>query len=165
VSEAWLGVASVLVLFVVAPVLLLMARDRFQKARWLRQNPPERVAEERQRFERRLAAPDWPFYEEHLQRTVPVALMSWFANPATVLKRYVFEDHLIDFAPIDREQLRDGWVVADVVAFAESDGDPIYLKPGTDADDSVFITFHDGGDTELLAPSVEQFLARLEEAP
>lgn len=163
-NEAWLGVVSVLVLFVVVPLLLLMARDRFHDARWRRQNRPEAVAEAQRRLEQRLAAPDWPFYAEHLQRTVPVALMSWYANPATVLKRYVFDDHLIDFMPIDREQLRDAWVVTGVVAFAESNGDPIYLKPGTDADASVFITFHDGGDTELLAPSVVQFLARLEPA-
>ena len=97
----------------------------------------------------------------YFRKTHNIGCTFWFANPATALKRYVLEDHLIDFAPIDRERLRDAWGIADVVAFAESNGDPIYLKPGRDADDSVFITFHDGGDTELLAPSVEQFLERL----
>jgi len=163
VNEAWLGVAYVSLLLVSA-ALLLMLRDRFTAARRRIHNPPERVAEAQRQLERRVAAPDWPFYTEHLQRPVPVALTSWFGNPETVMKRYVFDDHVINFAPVDREQLRGAWVVPGVVAFAESNGDPIYLKPGTDADDSVFITFHDGDDTERLAPSVEQFLAKLEEA-
>ena len=162
-NEAWLGVAYVLALFVAA-ALLLMARDRLKAARSRKRYPPERVAETQRRLERRLVAPDWPFYAAHLQRPVPIALTTWFANPEAVLKRYAFDDHLIDFVPIDREQLRGAWIVAGVVAFAESNGDPIYLKPGTNGDDAVFITFHDGGDTELLALSVEQFLARLEEA-
>jgi hypothetical protein len=163
VSDAWIGVTYVLVLFGAA-TLLLMARDRFKAAGWRRRNPPERLAKEQRRIERRLAAPDWSFYAEHLQRPVPLALVSWFGHTAKVLKQYSFDDHLIVFTPVDRERLREAWVVAGVVAFAESNGDPIYLRPGTGADDSVFITFHDGGDTELLAPSVEQFLARLEEA-
>ncbi len=162
-SEAWVVVIYPLVLFGAA-VLLLMARDRFAAARWRKRNPPERLAEEQRRIERRLVTPDWPFYAEHLQRPVPRALVSWFQNPETVLKRYLFDDHLIEFVPIDREQLTGAWVVPGVAAFAESNGDPIYLKPGAKVDDSVFITFHDGGDTELLAQSVEQFLERLKQA-
>jgi len=159
-SVALIGAVYLLVVFGVA-VVALMARDRFKAARWRKRNPPERVAEERRRFERRLMTPDWLFYAEHLQRPVPAALVSWFANAKAVTETHAFDDSLIDFLPIDRDALRESWVVAGVVAFAESNGDPIYLKPGSNADESVFITFHDGGDTELLARSVEQFLTRL----
>ena len=162
-SVALIGAVYLLVVFGAA-VLALMARDRFKAARWRRRNPPARIAEERRRFERRLVAPDWLFYAEHLQRPVPAALVSWFTNAKGVTQTYAFDDYLIDFAPIDRDALLDAWVVPGIVAFAESDGDPIYLKPGTGADESVFITFHDGGDTELLARSVEQFLTSLKEA-
>jgi hypothetical protein len=159
-SVALIGAVYLLVVFGAA-MLALMARDRFNAARWRRRNPPERIAEERRRLERRLVTPDWLFYAEHLQRPVPAALVSWFANARGVTETYAFDDYLIEFVPIDPEALRDRWVVAGVVAFAESNGDPIYLKPGAGADESVFITFHDGGDTELLAGSVEQFLAGL----
>jgi hypothetical protein len=151
-----------LVLFGTA-VLVLRALDRVRAARWRRRNSPERIAEERRLLERRLVTPDWLFYAEYLQRPVPAALLSWFAHANAVTRTYAFGDYRITFVPVDRQALTEAWVVPGVVAFAESDGDPIYLKPGTGGDDSVFILFHDGGDTERLAPSVEQFLTRLNE--
>jgi hypothetical protein len=163
VSVALIGAVYLLVVFGAA-VLALMARDRLKAARWRRRNPPERLAEDRRRFERRLVTPDWLFYAEHLQRPVPAALVAWFTNTEAVTDTYAFDDYLIDFVPIDRDVLRDAWVVPGIVAFAASNGDPIYLKPGTGADESVFITFQDGGDTELLARSVEQFLTSLQVA-
>ena len=44
-----------------------------------------------------------------------------------------------------------------VLPFAYSDADPIYLKPGANASNAVFITYHDGNDTVELAHSIEAF--------
>jgi hypothetical protein len=160
VNVAVVAATSLLIVYGTA-VLALMARDRFMAARWRKRHPPERIAEERRRHERRLVTPDWLFYGEYLQRPVPAALVSWFSNAAALTATYAFDDHLVDFVPIDRDAVREAWVVPRIVVFAESDANPIYLKPGQSTDDAVFITFHDGGDTEVLASSVEQFLANL----
>jgi hypothetical protein len=38
-------------------------------------------------------------------------------------------------------------------------GDPIFLCPGPNESDSIYIAHHDGGDIESLAPSVSEFIA------
>jgi hypothetical protein len=139
--------------------------DRFMNAIFRWRNPPEKLAAEKAEVERRLLNPDWQFYERHLGRPAPAALRTAFADHALLLSEDLEfqETHSIQFWPIDekcREESRK-WLGLDVVPFANSNDDLIYLKPGPNESDAVFITYHDGGDTEILVPSVNAFLANL----
>ncbi len=159
-NVASLGAVFLLAL-VASAILLLLARDRVATAisRW--RNPPEKLAAQHEEVLRRLQAPDWPFYAEHLQRDVPPALRSWFGDAGALAQSYQFGEHFVVFTPIDRKALAEAWARPGVLPFAESDGDPIYVEPGAESENAVFITYHDGGDTEKMAPSVEAFLGQL----
>lgn len=142
-------------------VLICLISDRATALISRLRNPPDKIAAQRLQFERRLLAPDWEFYREHLGRPVPEALKHAFSTAALVLSPHNFSDFYVAFSPIDKAALDETWVLPGVVAFADSDGDPIFLKPGATSPDSVHIAFHDGGGTEELAPNVEAFLAGL----
>ena len=156
--------ALVLVVFLAIAVLLLVLNDRMSALVWRFRNPPGKVAAQELRYEERLRSPDWVFYESHLQRLPPAALREAFLSEGLRSRAHQFSDFHIAFAPIDRTALTDAWVLPGIVPFAESDGDPICLRPDATTADVVFIAFHDGGDTEELAPSVEAFLAGLKNA-
>ena len=64
-------------------------------------------------------------------------------------------------SPLDSQALRENWVAPGVLPFAYSEADPIYLKPGANTSNAVFITYHDGSSTEELAPTIEAFAAAL----
>jgi hypothetical protein len=128
------------------------------------------LADERDQLIQRLHRPDWQFFEEHLQRPVPPALKRLFANALLVEhsgRPLMFgEIHVTAFEPIDREATVDAqeWLGLEVVPIASSDGDLIYLRPGASHSDAVYITYHDGGDTEVLAEDAEAFVSALEKA-
>lgn len=145
-------------------VLTLLARDRVANILWRFKNPPAKVAAQLAAFERTLKSPNWQFYAEHLQRAVPLPLIAAYTEPCLITEPHYFTDYYVTFSPIDRQALLEAWVLPDVVAFAESNGDPIFLKVGASASDSVFIAYHDGGGTEELAPNVETFLSALRDA-
>ena len=44
-------------------------------------------------------------------------------------------------------------------------GDPVYLGPGHDEIDHLYITCHDGGDTEIFEDSVDEFVRKLRNQP
>jgi len=163
VKVALVGAVFLVALFGSA-ALLLYGRDRIAAALWRRRNPPEKVMADHRAYIQRIATPDWAFYAEHLQRPVPPALVAWFANVLKLEKEYHFGDYHVAFAPVDRAALEDEWVKPGVVPFATSDGDPIYLQPGSHANNAVFVAFHDGGGHEQLAPSVESFIEGLRNA-
>lgn len=49
-----------------------------------------------------------------------------------------------------------------VVPIARTDaGDPIYMRAGAGEADAVYITHHDGSDTQVLAVSVDAFVTAL----
>ena len=144
----------------------MVARDRVSTALWRRRNPPEKLAAERCAYKKRIASPDWPFYERHLQRPAPAALRELYANRALVCTgglEYEESGYISTFEPLDEAALVDTGELFgfDVVPFANSDGDIIYLRPGASEPDTVYITCHDGGRTEKLAPDVSTFLERL----
>ena len=142
--------------------------DRFTSAMWRRRNPPEKLAADRRAYEARIASPDWAFYERHLQRSIPASLRELYSDRRLVLSNgtdYDESHYISTFEPLDEAALVDTHDIFefDVVPFANSDGDIIYLRPGPTETDAVFITYHDGGDTEQLAPDVSTFLQRLRE--
>ncbi len=161
-----LGYIAVLVVLAVAFCWL---SDRASTALWRWRNPPDKLAADRRAFEQCLLCPDWGFYERHLQRPAPPALRELFADTSLLLTngcKYDDAHYISRFEPLDETALvtaRD-WLGFDCVPFANSDGDSIYLRPGPSESDAVFITYHDGGDTEQLAPDVAAFLQRLRDA-
>jgi hypothetical protein len=158
-------------LFIGLPVLILVLRDRISEALWRRRNPPEKLAADRRAYEERLLHPDWSFYERHLQRPAPQALRDLYADHALIVLEgvdYVLqsddysEDEVIStFGALDEQGLIETrpWLGFDAVAIATNDfGDVIYLRPGPAEPDIVYMTYHDGGDTNELAPDVSTFV-------
>ena len=171
-SETVKAILAILVLFAGLPVLIVWLRERIAAAIWNRRNPPEKLAADRRAFEARIVRPDWNFYEGHLKRPSPPVLRELYADQALVTAQgldLVDDDDEIEltigtFDPLDEQGLLETrpWLGFDAVRIATSDtGDPIYLRPGQSEPDTVFVTFHDGGDTEVLAESVGELFARL----
>ena len=159
-NAALVGTVYLLVLVGLA-ILLLLSRDRVAAAVYRWRNPPEKLLAERAAFSSRLQAPDWALFGNYLQRSVPSALQGWLNDASATAQEYRFGEFRVAFSPIDQTALAEAWVLPGVLPFAECEGDPIYLKPGAESENGVFITYHDGGDTEELAPSVEAFLGQL----
>ena len=158
-------VATVLalgIIFVGLPVLILVLRDRRAAAR----RASARPSDERQR-ELRLLAPDWSLVQRHLRRPVPPALRDLYADRALMTRRDLDwnDEHRISaFEPLDERAFAQAaeWLGAEAVAIASTDsGDAIYLRPGTDERDAVYLMHHDGGDIEVFADSVAMMLMRL----
>jgi hypothetical protein len=169
-SDTTKVVIFLVALLVGLPVFILLLRDRINKARWKRKNPPEKLAADRRVYEERLLRPDWAFYERHLQRPVPPALRELYADKTLVIGQqlvYTDAEHISTFGALDEQGFIDSrlWLGFDVVAIANSNfGDPIYLRPGNSEADTVYITYHDGGDTEVFADSVATMVNRLRDA-
>lgn len=137
----------------------------------LRPEPSEEeLASARRAFEETLLEPDWDFYERHLQRPVPQALRALYADEKLItssLLDYSDECSINSFEPLKEDCLIEapGVIEVPIVPIASNGfGDPIYLKPGTSETDAVYVTYHDGDDTESLADSVAAFVERLKQA-
>lgn len=130
----------------------------------------EELAAARKEFEDRLLQPDWEFYERHLQRSAPAALRQLFADRKLVTMQGLEGNNGCDineFQPIDEDGLTEipGPNGLEVVAIATNEfGDAIYLRPGASENDVVYVTYHDGGDTEVFAESVEAMVGKLKKA-
>jgi hypothetical protein len=166
-TYALVGLAYVVVLGLLAAALLL-ARDRIARAIWNWRNPPEKLAAIRRDFEARLSKPDWTFYEGHLERKIPDALRTAYSDLALLRMQGLKHGDLYigGFEPLDRQGLADAraWLPFDAVPFASSDGNLIYLRAGPQESNAVYITYHDGGDTELIAPDIATFLSDVRRA-
>ena len=169
-SDTIKAVIFLVALLIGLPLLILWLRDRVSSVRWRRRNPPEKLAADRRAYEERILRPDWGFYERHLQRPAPSALRELYADRTLVTAQdldYTDADRISSFEALDEQGLLDTrpWLGFDAVAIATSDfGDPIYLRPGTSETDTVYITHHDGGDTEVFAESVGVMIERLRQA-
>ncbi|MCX6850242.1 MAG: SMI1/KNR4 family protein [Verrucomicrobia bacterium] len=127
-------------------------------------------AAQRQALNASLLQPDWSFYEHYLQRQAPAELRAMYADEELItstLLEYSNECSINTFEPLNESSLYEGAEDTEppVVVFATTDfGDPIYLKPGPTESDAVYVTYHDDGDTEVLADSVSDFVNRLKQA-
>ena len=136
-------------------------------------SPEQQAAEnaaQRRALNASLLQPNWHFYEHHLRRPAPAALRALYADEKLItstLLEYSDECSINTFEPLNESSLNEGAedTAPPVVAIATTDfGDPIYLKPGPTESDAVYVTYHDGGDTEVLADSVSGFVDRLKHA-
>ena len=155
-TDVFIGVGYVASLLAIA-IAILKVSDFVRACRNKEHNTPAARAARRQLFESRVRSPDWVFYQSHLQRPVPQALRSLFTSANFSASQLRFGEIELYLSPIDSQALADNWVVPGVLPFAYSDADPIYLKPGANASNAVFITYHDGNDTVALAHSIEAF--------
>ena len=68
------------------------------------------------------------------------------------------------FQPLDDEAIREATDALgfEAVPIATTDvGDMVYLRPGAAEGDTLYVTYHDGGGTEVFAGSVEAMKAAL----
>ena len=146
------------------PCLWYTIKGRFS----LRPDPSlEQLEAEAKARQERVLRPNWIFYESHLQRPAPPALRELYADRALLTAEvieYPGPVEISSFEPLDEKDLLDSGEAVDdtIVPIATSDcGDPIYLRPGPSEPNKVYITFHDGGVTEVFAESVEVMLEKL----
>jgi len=127
-------------------------------------------------YNARLRAPRWDLVEAALRRPVPAVLRALYADQALVTSGdlLVLDParaggremawNVNQFTPADEEALAPELesIPPGAFAFATNEfGDPFYVQLGElpDGDGRVFVHYHDGGDTELVAPSLHTFLA------
>jgi hypothetical protein len=139
-------------------------RSSQETTRWRRAHSPERRIAERHAYEQRILQPDWACVERHLQRPVPQGLRDLYANRALVTAQdlqYAMDHSISTFEALDEQAFADAksWLGFEVVAFATTNaGDTIYLRLGSAEIDTVYLTHHDGGDSEIFAESAEEML-------
>ncbi len=92
-------------------------------------------------------------------------LRELYADHALITRRDLrwSDDRMISaFEPLDDEAMLDAARTFGfpAVPIATTDfGDLVYMRPGAAKDDVVYVTYHDGGDTEVFADSVTAMLA------
>ena len=163
-------IAPLMVICLLAAIGALAVRDWIDEAfRWRRETP-ERLAAVTLAQERRLLTPDWAYYERHLQRAVPEAIRQLYRDRELILSggfRYDEFHDITSFEAIDSQSLLEtrDFMGFDAIPLASSEGDIIYLRPGRDESDAIYITYHDcaGDDTSEFAPDAELFVQRLRE--
>lgn len=163
-------VLAILAVFVALPVALLWAKDRITRAR--RDSPRARAARaaERQAYEQRILQPDWALAERYLQRSIPVALRDLYADRSLITARdldYSIHHSISTFEALDAPAFAQAkkWLGVDGVVFATSDmGDSIYLRTGPSQENAVYLTRHDGGDTEVIAQSIDDMVETLRQS-
>src|SRR5688572_3997672 len=159
-----LSAVVIVLMFIGLPVVILATRDRIARARRHRPAHLSKIEVERQAYERRILAPDWSCVERHLRRPVPPALRQLYADPSLVTRRdlhYSTDYTLSTFEALDEQARADGksWVGFEAVVFASTqDGDAIYLRPGPSDDNAVYLTHHDGHDSEVFAATLHEMV-------
>jgi hypothetical protein len=168
-SERVTTVLAIVLLFIGAPVLVLLIIDRRRNHR-RREAPPATRLAERQTDEQRILNPDWTAVEHHLRRPVPQALRDLYADRELIVRRDLryADDHVISsFEPLDEQAIQDAthWLGFEMVAIATTEfADTVYLRAGAAETGNVYLTHHDGGDTEVFAESVSEMFATLKQA-
>lgn len=143
-------------------VAILLFIDRLNAWIWRIRNPPEKLARKRRLEETRILNPDWALYERHLQRPVPEALRALYADSELVVAAFQYDNlhYISSFLPIGEITLirEPDQSRREVMPIASDEGDPIYLKPGPNEPNAVYIaSFHGDYDAEMLASDILLF--------
>ena len=75
--------------------------------------------------------------------------------------RYSMDYSLSSFEALDEQAMADtrAWPGFEAVAIASTqEGDAIYLRPGPSEADVVYLTHHDGGNTEVFTAPLQQMV-------
>ena len=141
----------------------------------------------RAEFEARLSHPQWDVVEAALGHPVTTILRELYSNQTLITSGdiLIYDPALggdrnsawnvNHFNPADAEALtpEPESIPPGAFSFASNEfGDPFYVQLAElpDGDGRVYVHYHDGGDTELVAPSLRTFLSwhresRLQRAP
>ncbi|MGB0744539.1 MAG: hypothetical protein ACPGSB_08430 [Opitutales bacterium] len=158
-------------IFVILPLGLLFLRDRISDFFWKKRNPPEKLEADRKEYEIKILSPDWSFYENHLSRSVPGELKELWSDSTLVTSGgfdYDGENWVSTFNPLSEETLIEHKQVFEreiVPILTTGFGDPVYLKPGATEVNRLYITYHDGGDTEVFEEDITSFVKKLKSQP
>jgi len=166
VTDIVIAILAIALLFVGLPIALLRARDVILR----RRRSPESLRAARRAYERRISEPDWACVSRQLQRRVPEALRDLYADVALVTSRdlrYSRDHSISSFEALDQQAIVDAtsWLGFEALVLATTDGgDAIYLRAGSSEMDTLYLTYHDGGDTKVFAESVATMLRVLRPA-
>ena len=164
ISDTVKTIAAITLILVALPFLILWVRDRRTTALRYRDHPPEQLVAERAAYLERILQPDWALVERYLHRSAPSTLRELYAAGALVTAqdlKYTNDEAISTFEALDHQGVRDAKALLgfDALVIATTDcGDPVYLRVGPAEADTVYVTRHDGGDTEVFAGSVRQML-------
>lgn len=154
------------ILSAAAVVIILLLKDFISDVLRRRQDTPEKLAAELHT----LMHPDWSFYERHLRRPAPAALRELYSDSALMTAGASYRgkrEGISAFWPLTEDYLLDthDGIGYDIVPFATSGcGDSIYLRPGANEPDTVYIAYHDDpGYIEIFADSVSVILEKARE--
>ncbi len=158
--------------YILLAIGILWLRDRITRPA---RRAPAEVAAARTAHIEALKRPRWADIEAAMRRPIPPVLKDLYANPALLTG-----EDLYIFDPGKPQTEGDAWWIAlspasleclhpdiasippNAFAFATNEyGDPYYvqLSSDSDGDGPVSIHYHDGGDTERVAPSLRTFLS------
>lgn len=163
-TDTAITVLALVALFLGVPLAILRFIDKRRRARNRKGEAAERVTQQR-----RLLAPDWSLVDRHLRRSAPQALRDLYTDSTLIVRRdlsYRNDVAISSFEPLDEEAIRDAERSTgyEALPIATTDfGDVVHLRPGITEPDTVFLTHHDGGDTEVFAESVAHMVAVLRE--
>ena len=111
---------------------------------------------------------DWAFYEQYLQRSVPKAIKELYADTDILAANWLPYDKYTDLNPItplNRENIIEtsDFLGFDIIPITSNEsGDPVYLKPGPDEENKLYINHHDS-EIEVLDDSIEEFRRKIKE--
>ena len=119
----------------------------------------DQMAREAER--RRYRNPDWQFFREHLKRPVPHALVELYStDDLSTWGMIRLRDREAHLSAIDSRSISSGTAELlghEVVPLGFDDcGQVIYLKPGTDAPDVVYV--YDAEEECVLFESIEAYV-------
>jgi hypothetical protein len=160
-ADTVITVLILILLFIGLPVFLLRVIDRKRIGRARQRQTSASDSAERETHERRILAPDWVCVERHLRRPPPRPLRDLYADRRLVTQRdleYDNDRRISTFEPLDEEAMADASQALgfDAVVIATTDfGDSIYLQPGAGEANVVRVAYHDGGDINVFAESME----------
>jgi hypothetical protein len=166
IGAAWNLAMSEKILLMVLPaaavLIILLIRDRISTV--LGRHRDKEIDPQ---FRASLLSPNWAFYERHLQRPAPAALRELYSDMALMTACYSYRgkrEGINIFWPLNEKYLLDTRedIGHDIVAFATSGcGDSIYLRPGPNEPNTVYIAYHDDpGNVEVFADSVAMILEK-----
>lgn len=142
----------------------LMLRGAFRREGATREEIESSIRE----WEEHITNPDWTFYREHLGREIPPALLPVYGTRKEFIIPLPGDEFLeANWSPVHPSQLlsrEETRLPYDIVPLAWSDEtDPIFLMPGADEKDAVYLGEH--GNLERIVPlcdDVERWIEQLD---
>jgi hypothetical protein len=161
------SILAAIVMFAAA-AFVLWIKDRITQ----RPLSAEQQEQQHRDYDRRLRAPQWKFVASEFGGQVPTAVENLYRDVAliTATDLRLDSDEIACFVPADDDAFdSEQWfnIADDAFVFAVTRfGDPFFVRTSEVSRDlPVYLHYHDGGDTRVLASSLREFVERLRSAP